>query len=369
MSLPFNDLAPLVERYRDEIDAAINRVLKRGWFIHGPEVESFERAFGETLSLPHVIGVANGTDAIQLALMALGIGAGDEVICPALTAGPTALAILAAGAQPVFGDIDPVTLTLDPARLAECLGPAVKAILPVHLYGNPADMQAIMAFAEEHHLHVIEDCAQAHGARIDGKRVGTFGEISIFSFYPTKNLGAFGDGGAVATADPDLALRVRQLANLGQIARFDHALPGINSRLDELQAAVLEVLLRYLDENNALRRQHARLYDQELAAAQGLTRPVSLSEAEAVYHLYVVRHSRREALREKLKEAGIGTDVHYPKALHHHAAFAGCRIAAGGLAVSEQAVGQVLSLPMYPHLTPEQIKAVGEAVRGAISAM
>lgn len=363
MNIPFNDFQAQVAELRAEIDAAIGRVLDRGHFILGPEGEAFEQAFAQHLGIKHAIGVANGTDAIQLALMALGVGPGDEVICPALTAAPTALAVLATGATPVFGDIDDEALALDPARLGECLSGRTRAILPVHLYGQPADMPAILAFAEAHGLAVIEDCAQAHGARISGQPVGTLAPASCFSFYPTKNVGAYGDGGLVATHDDGLAARVRALRDLGQQGRFNHALPGLNSRLDELQAAILQVKLAHLEAHNAARRERAGWYAELLAGAPGLRLPSEVEGREPVYHLYVVRVQERESLRAHLRERGIGCDVHYPLPLNQQPVFAACPVASGGLAVSETATREILSLPMYPQLAREQVETVCTAIQ------
>ncbi len=363
MNVPFNDLASTVAPVRGELDAAIARVLDRGWFIHGPEDEAFEQQFAGFLGLPHAIGVANGTDAIQLSLMALDVGRGDEVICPALTAAPTALAVMAAGAEPVFGDVDPATLTLDPARLDGCLSERTRAIIPVHLYGLAANMNPIVAFAKKHNLMVIEDCAQAHGAMIDSQMAGTLTEIAAFSFYPTKNLGAYGDGGAVTTQDTDLALRVRQLANLGQADRFVHTLAGINSRLDELQAAILQVLLSHLAENIEKRRERALWYDELLASIPDITLPAEPPGFRHVYHLYVIRHPQRDALREHLRKQGIGSDVHYPRPLTRQPVFELFRSGADGVKEAEKAAKEILSLPVYPTLTRGQVETVCNAVR------
>ena len=371
MNVPFNDFQAQVATLRPHIEAAIARVLDRAIFILGPEVEAFERSFAEYLSVEHAVGVANGTDAIQLALAALDIGPGDEVICPALTAAPTALAVLAAGATPVFADIDPETLTLDPARLEECLTPRTKVILPVHLYGQPANITAIMSFANEHQLAVVEDCAQAHGAQINGRKVGTLGPVGCFSFYPTKNVGAFGDGGMVVTNNRAIAMRIRSLRDLGQQGRFNHVLPGLNSRLDEVQAAILQVKLAHLDEHNAARRERAAWYAELLGDLPGLRLPSEQPGFTSVYHLYVVRvlrretngSARRDSLRNHLRGLGIGSDVHYPLPLHRQPVFAGLPTASGGLGVSEAAAQEILSLPMYPQLTREQVEAVAGAIR------
>jgi dTDP-4-amino-4,6-dideoxygalactose transaminase len=363
MPVPFNDLAAQVAELRPEIDAAIARVLDRGYFILGPEGEAFEGEFATYLGVGQTVGVANGTDALELALRALGIGPGDEVVCPALTAAPTALAILAAGAEPVFGDVDPRTYTLDPDGLEACLSSRTKAIIPVHLYGLAADMPAILAFAHANGLAVIEDCAQAHGAAIEGRKVGVWGDVGCFSFYPTKNLGAYGDGGALVTDHPDLAQRIRQLRDLGQTGRFKHDLPGRNSRLDELQAAILRVKLKYLDAHNAARQVRAGWYADLLADLADWTPPFTPANYSPIYHLYVARHPRSATLRAYLKANGVGCDVHYPLPLHRQVAFVGCRIADTGLPVVEKLVDEILSLPMYPQLTRPQIETVAAAVR------
>ncbi|MBN1430355.1 MAG: DegT/DnrJ/EryC1/StrS family aminotransferase [Anaerolineae bacterium] len=363
MNIPFNDLTPAVAKLRAEIDQAIGRVLDRGWFIMGPENEAFEQQLATYLGVKHAIGVGNGTEAIQIALAASGIGLGDEVICPAVTAAPTALAILATGAQPVFADIKPDTCTLDPTRLEECLSPQTKAIVPVHLYGLAADIPAIQAFADAHGIEVIEDCAQSHGAQIGDRYAGTLARIGCYSFYPTKNLGAYGDGGAVVTTDEDLARRIRQFGNLGQVKRFEHNLPGLNSRLDEIQAAILQVLLVHLERNNALRRERAMWYAELLDDVSDLTLPTEPTGYRHVYHLYVIHYPRRDALREHLHTQAIGTDIHYPKPLHQQKVFAGCRIATTGLPISEHITQEILSLPMYPHLTHEQVETICESIR------
>lgn len=363
VNVPFNDLSLQVAELRSEIDAAIARVLDRGHFILGPENEAFERAFADYLGVACAVGVANGTDALELALMALDVGQGDEVICPALTAAPTALAIMATGAQPVFADIDPDTFTLDVGKLEASLSEKTRAIIPVHLYGLAADMPQVLAFAEAHGLAVIEDVAQAHGAKIGERKTGTFARIACFSFYPTKNMGAYGDGGAVVTKDPDLGVRVRQLRDLGQIGRFQHALPGRNSRLDEMQAAILQVKLRYLDAHNGARRERAAWYAELLHDVHELQLPVAPDGWTHVYHLYVARHSKRDALRDHLRQYGVGVDVHYPRPLHQQPVFTGCRIAKSGLRVAEKAVSEIFSLPMYPQLSREQIETVAQCVR------
>lgn len=363
MTIPFNDFKDQIAAIRPSLDAAIARVLDRGWFILGPEVEAFERAFADYLGAGQVIGVANGTDAIQAALMALDLPAESEVICPALTAAPTALAIRAAGLTPVFADVHPATYTLDPQRLAECLSDRTRVILPVHLYGLMADLPAIQQFADQHGLIVIEDVAQAHGSAIDGRKSGTWTRLACFSFYPTKNLGAYGDGGAISTPDPDLAARVRAVINLGQTGRFQHTLMGINSRLDEIQAAILALKLADLDAQNQRRQAIAKHYYDGLSDLP-LYLPIAPEGYQHVYHLYVIRmESGREALRAHLRAAGIGTDVHYPLSLHRQAAFREHRIASGGLGVADRLTREIVSLPMYPHLRDDQVAMVIAAIR------
>jgi dTDP-4-amino-4,6-dideoxygalactose transaminase len=340
----------------------MSRVLERGWFILGPEVEAFEQAFAAYLSVNHVVGVANGTDALQLALLAQDIQPGDEVICPALTAAPTALAILAAGAYPVFADVDPQTYTLDPQHLAACLSERTRAIMPVHLYGLAADLTAITEFAAAHDLVVIEDAAQAHGARFQDQPLGTIGALGCFSFYPTKNMGALGDGGAVATDDDGLADSLRQLRNLGQDGRFNHVCVGLNSRLDELQAAILRVKLAHLDADNAARHQIADWYRELLADVDNLILPYEPDGCRHAYHLFVVQHPQRDALRAYLASRHIGTDVHYPKPLHQQPAFAPYRTSPQGLPAAERLAGRILSLPNHPRLTRSQVERAAEAI-------
>jgi dTDP-4-amino-4,6-dideoxygalactose transaminase len=367
VSVPFVDFTAHVRGLRGELDAAVARVLDSGWFVLGPEGEAFEAELARALGAQHAVAVANGTDALQLALRALGIGPGDEVVTSAISAAFTALAILQAGARPVFVDVEQETLNLDPALVARALTPRTKAILPVHLYGHPADMDPLLELARARGIAVLEDACQAHGTLHRGRPVGTLaGErgIGALSFYPTKNLGALGDGGAVLVNDPVLATRLRQLRNGGQTSRYRHESFGVNSRLDELQAAILRVGLRHLPAWTARRRALAALYLQELAAT-GLGLPREQPYARAVYHLFVVRHPRRDAFASALAELGIGTLVHYPVPLHLQPAFAD---PAGPprLPVAEQACAAILSLPLYPELTDAQALRVAAAVREAV---
>lgn len=355
--------------HKTEIDAAVRRVLDSGWYILGREVEAFEQEFATYIGIGHAIGVATGTDALHLALRACGIGPGDAVITVSHTAVATVAAIELAGATPVLVDINPDTFTIDVDSLEDAIknhdegsweadDARLKAIIPVHLYGHPADMPAIMDIAERYSLYVLEDCAQSHGAVIKGKKTGTWGQISAFSFYPTKNLGALGDGGAVVTNDSKLAERSRLLREYGWRERYVSDFPGINSRLDELQAAILRAKLQYLDEENVRRRQIARMYDDALSSMT-LIQPLARGEVGHVYHQYVVRSKQRDALQAFLKANSISTSIHYPMPVHLQPAYRG-RLASfnGSLQRTEQACHEILSLPIHPHMTDEQVLQV-----------
>jgi dTDP-4-amino-4,6-dideoxygalactose transaminase len=365
LAVPFLDLRARVAAQRRELDEAVARVLDSGWFVLGPEVEAFERELAAALGAREAVGVGNGTDALCLALRALGVGPGDEVVTSAISAAFTALAVVQAGARPVFVDVDPRTLNLDPERAARALTPRTRAIVPVHLYGHPADMGPLLALAREKGLAVLEDACQAHGALYEGRPVGTLaGErgLGALSFYPTKNLGGLGDGGAILVNDPAFAARLRQLRNGGQSDRYRHETAGVNSRLDEMQAALLRVGLRHLAAGNERRRALAALYERELAGS-GVEPLREQPYARAVFHLFVVRHPRRDALAEALRERGIGTLIHYPIPLHLQPAFASLGGRPGDLPAAEKAAGEILSLPLYPELGDEQVKEVAEAVR------
>jgi dTDP-4-amino-4,6-dideoxygalactose transaminase len=369
--VPFVDFGAHVRELRPQLDAAVARVLDSGWFILGPEGEAFERELAAALGAQHAVAVANGTDALQLALRSLGVGEGDEVVTTSISAAFTALAIQQAGARPVFVDVDPRTLNLDPARVEAALTPRTRAIVPVHLYGHPAEMAPLLELADRHGLELLEDACQAHGARYQGRPVGTLrGErgIGALSFYPTKNLGALGDGGAVLVNDPALAARLRQLRNGGQSNRYSHERFGVNSRLDELQAAILRVSLAQLERWTTRRRELAQLYCRELAGT-GLSLPEEQPYATAVHHLFVVRHPRRDALAAALAQRGVGTLIHYPIPLHLQPAFAVLGGRPGDLPVAEQASAEILSLPLYPELRDEQAAAVVGAVRDALAGL
>jgi dTDP-4-amino-4,6-dideoxygalactose transaminase len=369
MKIPLVDLAVQYRTIQAEVDAAIRRVLERSAFIGGEEVEAFAAEFAaycaagrEPTGPLHCAPCGNGTDALYLALRALGIGPGDEVITVAHTFIATAEAIGLTGARPVFVDVLPDTLLMDPAAVEAAVTTRTRAIVPVHLYGQPCDMSALLAIARRHQLKVVEDAAQAHGAAWRGRRVGGLGDLACFSFYPGKNLGACGDGGAVVGADGDLVRRIRMLANHGRLEKYTHEVEGVNSRLDGLQAAVLRVKLRRLDAWNAARRAHAAAYSRALAGAD-LVLPAVAPEAESVWHLYVVRSTKRTMLQTNLRECGVATGVHYPLPLHLQPAYASLGLRAGSLPVTEQAAGEILSLPLYPELTPAQIDHVATVLQ------
>jgi dTDP-3-amino-3,4,6-trideoxy-alpha-D-glucose transaminase len=353
--IPFIDLKPGEDHAA--VQAAIDRVVTRGWFVLGPEVDAFEREFAAASNAAFAVGVGNGTDAIALALRALGIGTGDEVIVPALTAGYTALAVIATGATPVIVDVEPHTLTIDPAACAAAVTSRTRAIVPVHLYGQPADMESIRSVASRHSLAMVEDCCQAHLATERGVAVGTRAEAAAFSFYPTKNLGALGDGGAVITGSGALASRIRRLRNGGQQTRAHHVEAGVNSRLDDLQAAVLRARLPLLPQWTIRRRALAARYRQLLPAS---LRTIRERDAGHVYHLFPVLTAEREALQTHLSSAGIETMVHYPVALTDQPAFA--PLASQSCPVAAAAASELLSLPLSPRLTDADVVRVADAV-------
>jgi dTDP-4-amino-4,6-dideoxygalactose transaminase len=366
--VPFVDFAAHVGAIRGEVDEAVARVLDSGWFILGPEVEALERELAAALGAREAVAVANGTEALQLALAVREVGPGDEVVTTSLSAAFTALAIQATGARPVFVDVDPGTLNLDPEAAAGAVTPRTRALVPVHLYGHPADMDPILDLARAHGLAVVEDACQAHGARYRGRPVGTLaGEAGLgaLSFYPTKNLGALGDGGALLVNDAGVAARLRQLRNGGQTDRYRHGLPGINSRLDELQAAILRVGLRHLPGWTERRRALAAFYREALRDAE-LDVPREQEYARSVHHLFVVRHPQRDALAAALRERGIGTLIHYPIPLHLQPAFAPLGGAPGDLPVVEKTAGEILSLPLYPEMTDAQAERVVDSVRDSV---
>lgn len=357
--IPFNDLGRLEQRLRPSLEEAALRALRSGWYVLGPELEAFEREFAAYHGRGHAVGVANGTDALELALRAAGIGPGDEVITVSHTAVATVCAIERAGAKPVLVDIDEATYTIDPRAAEAAVSPRSCALVPVHLYGQPADLTALAALAERHGLFLLEDCAQAHGARWNGRKVGTFGHAAAFSFYPTKNLGALGDGGAVVTGDAELAARLRRLRHYGQVNRYEHLERGQNSRLDEIQAALLRVKLAALDGQNEERRELARRYERALA---GVATPFVRPEAEPVFHLYVARSGERDALVEELARGGIGTLIHYRVPVHLQPAYRDLGYREGSLPVTERVAREIVSLPLFVGLTEREVDEVARAV-------
>ena len=355
--VPVTDPLAQYESLAPQIRDAIDRVLASGQYILGPEVHAFEEEFASFLGAVDAVGVASGTDALALALMALGIGRGDEVITVSHTAVATVAAIEQSGATPVLVDVEPGHLTMDPAGLPEVVTARTRAIVPVHIYGRPADLTAIQDFCSRHSLALVEDASQAHGARFDGTRVGAFGDVGVFSCYPTKNLGALGDAGIVATRDPVVAARLRRLREYGWQERNLSIEPGVNSRLDELQAAILRVKLLHLDAGNARRQALATRYRGRLGDL-AIALPPDRAGSEPVHHLFVVEIDDRETLRTKLTAAGISTAVHYPHPVHLQPAYRGRVRTSGSMRVTEEAAGRVLSLPLYPEIGDDAIDRV-----------
>ncbi len=366
-NVPFVDLPAQYRAIKSEIDEAVARVIESCAFILGPEVEAFEAEFAAYVGARHCVGVSNGTAAIQLALTACGVGAGDEVIVPANTFFATAEAVSTAGATPVFVDCDAASRNLDPARLEAAITERTRAVVPVHLYGQSADLDPVFEIAARRNLIVVEDAAQAHGARYKGQSVGALGRAGCFSFYPGKNLGAYGEGGAVVTNDAEVARRVRLLRDHGSEQKYRHEIVGYNFRLEGMQGAVLRVKLRHLDAWNDLRRAHAARYDEllaPLAAAAGgaLTLPREMPYARHVYHLYVVESGARDEMQKHLSAAGVQTGIHYPVPVHLQPAYAALAHRTGDFPEAERQAARVLSLPMFPELTDEQIGRVAGAV-------
>ena len=366
MRVPFVDLQTQLEALRPDIERQIQEVVSTTSFILGEHVRHFEQAFAAYLGVNHALGVANGTDALYLALRASGIGPGDEVITASNTFIATTEAITGVGAQIVLVDVDPISYTLDPTQVEAVVTSRTKAIIPVHLYGQPADMNAIMTIAERHGLLVVEDACQAHGAWYEGRRVGTIGHIGCFSCYPGKNLGAFGDAGIIVTNDDSVAERLRLLANHGSMTKYHHEIEGWNSRLDTIQAAVLGVKLPHLDEWNAARRRHADRY-RALLAGSRISTP-TVTHDDHVWHLYVIETPDRARLAALLSERGIATGIHYPVPLHLQPAYGRLGYGFGAFPVAERAAQRILSLPMFPELTEEQIAFVADAIHDIVSA-
>jgi dTDP-4-amino-4,6-dideoxygalactose transaminase len=361
MTVPFVDLRAQYLSIKAEIDEAIARVLETTAFVLGREVEAFEAAFAEYVGARFCVGVNSGTAAIQLAVMACGLEAGDEVIIPANTFFASAEGVSTAGAKPVFVDADSLSYTIDPTRIEAAITKRTRAIMPVHLYGQAADLDPIFDIAARHNLLVIEDAAQAHGSLYKGRRVGALSQAGCFSFYPGKNLGAYGEGGAVVTNDAEVARRVRLLRDHGSEQKYRHEIIGYNFRLEGIQGAVLNVKLRHLDKWNDLRRAHAARYN-ELLSGTSLQLPREMPYARHIYHLYVVQTDERDALQKRLGEAGVQTGIHYPVPVHLQPAYASMGHKPGDFPESERQAASVLSLPMFPELTDEQIKRVVEII-------
>ncbi len=362
MSVPFLNLRAGYRELQAEIDGAVRRVVSSGRYVLGPEVEGFEAEFAAYCGARHCMGISNGLDALELALRGYGIGTGDEVIVPSNTFIATWLAVSRTGAVPVPVEPEEATHTIAAGQVERAITPRTRAVMPVHLYGQPADMQPIVALACRYGLKVIEDAAQAQGARYRGRRAGCLGDAAAFSFYPGKNLGAMGDAGALVTDDDDLAARVRRLRNYGSAVKYQHEAQGFNARLDDLQAAVLRVKLVRLDEWNDRRRAVASGYLEGLAQVPSLALPHVPEDVEPVWHLFVVRHPRRDELQRHLERAGVDTLIHYPVPPHRSGAYAGRGFAAGDFPVAERIAATVLSLPMGPHLTADQQARVVKAV-------
>ena len=366
MKVPFLDLkahhAPLI----DEFDRAIREVIESSAFAGGPFVERFEEEFAAYCGSEYAIGVGNGTDALWLTLLALGIGPGDEVITAPNTFIATAEAITYCNARPVFVDVDENTFTMNPAELKKALTAKTKAIIPVHLFGQPADMDPILEFARAHGLFIVEDAAQAHGAEYKGRKAGTLGDAGCFSFYPGKNLGAFGEAGAVVTNDPELREKIQVLRDHGQVRKYFHSLVGWNCRMDGIQGAILSIKLRYLEEANLLRRERALQYNQAFKGIERIATPLEANYARHVYHVYAIRVQERDEVRRIVEEKGIGCGVHYPIPIHLQDAYRGLGYTAAAFPVAENLAEEFLSLPMFPELTEEQTEYVACCVREAV---
>lgn len=362
--MKFYDLGLSDPETRAGFDAAYRRVMDRGWAILGPELEAFEGEFATYCGAAHAVGVGNGLDALVLALRAAGVGAGQEVIVPSHTFAATWLAVTAVGAAPVPAEVDPSTYVLAPQAVAAAVTPRTAAVIPVSLYGHPVDMDPILEIAARHGLFVLEDAAQSHGALYHGRRTGGLAHATAFSFYPTKNLGAVGDAGAVVTSDAALAERLRMLRNYGSRRKYEHEIAGVNSRLDELQAAFLRVRLTRLEAEVDARRARAERYGERLAGANDLVLPAQAEWARHAYHLYVVRTGGREALQARLGQAGVETLIHYPIPCHLQPAFAALGFRAGDFPIAEALAREVLSLPLWPGMPVSDVDAVADAIRG-----
>jgi len=363
MKVPFVDLKMQYNSIKEEVMEAVNNVIENSAFIGGSFVEKFESDFGQFCGVKYCIGVGNGTDAIFIVLKMLGIGPSDEVITAANSFIATSEAISLTGARVVFCDVNEVTRNLDPDLISDKITDKTRAIIPIHLYGQPADMDRIVEIAKKNNLYIVQDCAQAHGAKYKGKMVGTFGEASCFSFYPGKNLGAYGDGGAVVTDNEDLEKKIRMYANHGRSEKYNHEFEGVNSRLDGMQAAILSVKLKHLEEWNFKRITNARIYNEKLKGIEDIITPVIPDEWDHVFHLYVIRSKERDRLKKFLVDNGISCGIHYPIALPNLRAYSYLNHKPGDFPVSSELQDEILSLPMFPELTEEQIEYVADMIK------
>lgn len=366
MNIPFVDLKRQYRSISKEIDTAIHDVLQNGWYILGDNVAAFEEEFAKYCNAKYAIGVASGTDALTLSIGALGIGEGDEIITVPNTFIATIDAIYRNRAKPVFVDINHETYNIDVNKIEEKITEKTKAIIPVHLYGQPADMNIIVKIAKKYNLIIIEDGCQAHGAEYNGKKVGSLGDVGCFSFYPGKNLGAYGDGGIVVTDNFEIAEKIRTLRNYGQKVKYYHDLVGYNSRLDEIQAAVLRVKLKYLDKWNDLRRLHSKEYAELLDGVSGIVLPSNEENVKHVYHLYVIKCENIDQIQEKLSSKGISTGIHYPVPIHLQKAYTELGYCKGDFPITEEYAQKILSLPMFPELTYDEVKYISDQIKEII---
>jgi dTDP-4-amino-4,6-dideoxygalactose transaminase len=366
VTVPILDLASAYQELRSEIDAAVQRVVASGWYIGGAEVDAFERSFAAYCDVGHCVGVANGLDALHLALRAMDVGPGDEVILASNSYIATLLAVSAVGAKPVMVEPDPRTYNLDPSAIEAAITPRTRVVLPTHLYGQPADIDPIVEVVRRHGLKLLEDAAQAHGASYRGRRLGGHGDVVAWSFYPTKNLGAMGDAGAITTNDAEIARRVKVLANYGSVTRYVNEVKGMNSRLDPIQAAILDVKLKNLDAWNGRRRAIASFYQSALADS-GLVLPYVPNWSEPAWHLYVVQTEERERLQKHLAAAGVQTQIHYPIPPHLQQAYEDMGCSRGDFPIAERSADRVLSIPIGPHMSLDQAEIVAAAIRDGLS--
>ncbi|MCK5580192.1 MAG: DegT/DnrJ/EryC1/StrS family aminotransferase [Candidatus Omnitrophica bacterium] len=366
MQVNFLDFSEQYTTIKDEVDIGLKRVFETGSFIMGPDVKDFENSFAQYCECRNGVGVNSGTDALYLALAALDVGVGDEIILPSFTFIATALCVSYTGATPVFVDVEQETYNIDSESFKKAITPKTKAVIPVHIYGQAANMKEICEIAKEHNIKVVEDACQAHGARYEGQRIGSLGDIGCFSFYPTKSLGAFGDGGIVVTDDEEIAEKIQMLRDYGRKGRYDHKVKGYNSRLDTVQAVVLAAKLKYLDEWNQMRADNAAYYNELLAGIKGVKIPLIKDNRTHVFQTYAVRLKERDRICDQMKDKGVGVLIHYPIPLHLQEAYKDAGYKKGDFPVSEQIANETLSLPMYPHITKDKIEFVCDALKSLV---